>query len=89
MQTGYLCGAASGRQVPILAPGESPRIPELTVASRLGDAGCQPAIQRTASSRYAVAIGIENDRGEPAVELGIEGNDGQKRFVLGHADVDR
>jgi hypothetical protein len=39
--------------------------------------------------RYAVAVGIEDDRGEPAIELGIEGNDGQKRFVLGHADVDR
>lgn len=37
--------------------------------------------------RYAVAVGIENERGEPAIELGIEGDDGCKRYVLGDVEV--
>lgn len=37
--------------------------------------------------RYAVAVGIEDDRGEPAIELAIEGGDGKRRFVLGKIEV--
>lgn len=41
----------------------------------------------TKPGRYAVAVAITDDHGQPAIDLGIEGNDGQKRFVLGHVTV--
>jgi hypothetical protein len=37
--------------------------------------------------RYAVAVGIEDNRGEPLVALGIEGGDAKHRFLLGHLEV--
>jgi hypothetical protein len=37
--------------------------------------------------RYAVAVAIEDEHGVPAITLGIDGDDGQKRFVLGQVEV--
>jgi hypothetical protein len=37
--------------------------------------------------RYGVAVAIEDQQGTPAIDLGIEGNDGGKRFLLGQIRV--
>ncbi len=42
-----------------------------------------------APGRYSVAVSIEDQTGRPAVELGIEGGDAEKSFVLGQAEVKR
>ncbi|MCY2930354.1 MAG: hypothetical protein NTV86_12810 [Planctomycetota bacterium] len=37
--------------------------------------------------REKLAVGLENDRHEPDIALGIAGDDGTRRFVLGTVDI--